>query len=172
MLSGALGVALVAGTIGMSAPGAAVAAEPASLLASYDFSEASGTVVHDVSGAGRDGTVVGGAAWRGGYMQFTGANHVQLPNNLLSGQSAATIVIETSPTALSGNKFLWNIGGSGDSSTGQFFIQPVAPRVAISKTNWSGEQSVTSVTKLVEGKWQSVAVAVSVTGVSTEGRVT
>lgn len=161
MLSGALGVALVAGTIGMSAPGAAVAAEPASLLASYDFSEASGTVVHDVSGAGRDGTVVGGAAWRGGYMQFTGANHVQLPNNLLSGQSAATIVIETSPTALSGNKFLWNIGGSGDASTGQFFIQPVSPRVAISKTNWSGEQSVTSATKLVEGKWQSVAATIS-----------
>ncbi|MFH8249073.1 family 43 glycosylhydrolase [Microbacterium sp. B2969] len=159
VLSGALGVALVAGTIGVTAP--ATAAEPASLLASYDFSESSGTVLHDISGAGRDATVAGGAAWRGGYMQFNGANHVQLPNNLLAGQSAATIVIETSPTALSGNKFLWNIGGSGDSSTGQFFIQPVAPRVAISKTNWSGEQSVTSTTKLVEGKWQSVAATIS-----------
>ncbi|MHC2999623.1 family 43 glycosylhydrolase [Microbacterium sp. HJ5] len=158
LLAGVVGAALVAGGIGATAP--ATAAEPASLLASYDFSEASGTVLHDTSGAGRDAAVVGGAAWRGGSMQFTGANHVQLPNNLLAGQSAATIVIETSPTALSGNKFLWNIGGSGDSATGQFFIQPVAPRVAISKTNWSGEQSVTSATKLVQGQWQSVAATI------------
>ncbi len=158
MLAGVIGAALVAGTIGATAP--AAAEEPPSLLASYDFSETSGTVLHDISGAGRDGAVVGGAAWRGGYMQFTGANHVQLPNNLLAGQSAATIVIETSPTALSGNRFLWNIGGSGDSATGQFFIQPVAPRVAISTANWSGEQSVTSATKLVEGRWQSVAATI------------
>lgn len=159
MLAGVIGAALVAGTIGATAP--AAAEEPASLLASYDFSESSGTVLNDVSGAGRNATVVGGAAWRGGYMQFTGANHVHLPNGLLAGQSAATIVIETSPTALSGNKFLWNIGGSGDSATGQFFIQPVAPRVAISKANWSGEQSVTSSTKLVPGQWQSVAATIA-----------
>ncbi len=158
MLSGALGFALIAGLAG---PVAAGAAEPASLLASYDFSETSGTVLHDVSGAGRDGIVVGGAAWRGGTMQFNGANHVQLPDNLLSGQSAATIVIETSPVALTGAKFLWNIGGSGDSSTGQFFIQPVAPRVAISKTNWSGEQSATSATRLADGRWQSVAATIA-----------
>ncbi|MBD8022591.1 family 43 glycosylhydrolase [Microbacterium gallinarum] len=158
LLAGVVGAALVAGGIGATVP--ATAAEPASLLASYDFSESNGTVLHDVSGAGRDAAVVGGAAWRGGSMQFTGANHVQLPNNLLAGQSAATVVIETSPTALSGNKFLWNIGGSGDAATGQFFIQPVAPRVAISKANWSGEQSVTSATKLVQGQWQSVAATI------------
>ncbi|MCW3493423.1 family 43 glycosylhydrolase [Microbacterium sp. SSM24] len=156
-----LGTALVVGAIGATGPVAAHAAEPASLLASYDFSETGGTVLHDVSGAGRDGAVVGGAAWRGGSMQFTGANHVQLPNNLLAGQTAATVVIETSPTALSGAKFLWNIGGSGDAATGQFFIQPVAPRLAISTSNWSGEQSVTSATKLVEGRWQSVAATIA-----------
>lgn len=161
LLAGAMGIALTAGTIGLGAPTAAIAAEPASLLASYDFSETSGTVLHDASGAGRDATVAGGAAWRGGHMQFTGANHVQLPNNLLAGQNAATVVIETSPTALSGNKFLWNFGGSGDAATGQFFIQPVAPRVAISKTNWNGEQSVTSTTKLAEGRWQSVAATIA-----------
>lgn len=161
LLSGVVGAALVTGALAATGPAAAAAAEPASLLASYDFSESSGTVLHDVSGAGRDAAVAGGAAWRGGFMQFTGANHVQLPNNLLAGQSAATVVIETSPTALSGNKFLWNIGGSGDAATGQFFIQPVAPRVAISRGNWSGEQSVTSATKLAEGRWQSVAATIA-----------
>ncbi|MGA7148223.1 MAG: family 43 glycosylhydrolase [Microbacterium sp.] len=160
LLSGALGIAVVAGSLGLGTPLAVAAAEPASLLASYDFSATSGTVLTDLSGAGRNAAVVGGAAWRGGYMQFTGANHVQLPNDLLAGQSAATVVIETSPTALTGNRFLWNIGGSGDSATGQFFIQPVAPRVAISTANWSGEQSVTSATKLVQGQWQSVAATI------------
>jgi GH43 family beta-xylosidase len=157
VISSALGFALVVSGVGVSA---ASAAEPASLVASYDFSETSGTVVRDASGAGRDAAVVGGAAWRGGSMQFTGANHVKLPDNLLSGQSAATIIIETSPTALSGAKFLWNIGGSGNNATGQFFIQPVAPRLAISKTNWAGEQTVTSATKLAEGRWQSVAATI------------
>ncbi|MGI9823017.1 immunoglobulin-like domain-containing protein [Agromyces sp. Marseille-Q5079] len=159
-VAGATSALLAAGSLAMIGP-VAVAAEPASLLASYDFSEASGTVAHDLSGSGRDGAVVGGEAWRGGFMRFTGSNHVKLPDGLLAGRSAATIVIETSPTALSGAKFLWNIGGSGEGATGQFFIQPIAPRVAISKTNWSGEQSVTSATKLAEGKWQSVAATIA-----------
>ncbi|ANJ25960.1 hypothetical protein ATC03_03620 [Agromyces aureus] len=140
---------------------AAWSAEPASTLASYDFSEASGTVAHDLSGGGRDATVVGGEAWRGGFMRFTGSNHVKLPDGLLAGRSAATIVIETSPTALSGAKFLWNVGGSGEGATGQFFIQPVAPRLAITKTNWSGEQTVTSATKIAENRWQSVAATIA-----------
>ncbi|MFK4761667.1 immunoglobulin-like domain-containing protein [Microbacterium sp. ZW T5_45] len=161
MIAAATGALLVAG-LAVLAPTAADAAEPSSLLARYDFSETSGTVLHDTSTRGNNATVVGGEAWRDGYMQFGGSNYVQLPNGLLSGRSAATVVIETSPEALSGAKFLWNFGGSSTSNSGQgqFFIQPVAPRVAITKTNWSGEQSVTSTTKLVEGQWQSVAATI------------
>lgn len=157
--AGAVGALLTLG--GMTALSPAASAEPGSLLASYDFSEASGTVLHDTSGAGRDGAVVGGAAWRGGFMDFTGSNYVKLPDGLLAGRSAATIVIETSPKALSGAKFLWNIGGSGEGGTGQFFIQPVAPRLSISKTNWTGEQTATSQTKLVEDRWQSIAATIA-----------
>ena len=160
-VAGATGVLLAASSLALAGPGAATAVTAGSLIASYDFSESSGTVAHDLSGAGHDGTVVGGEAWRGGFLQLNGANHVKLPDGLLAGQSAATIVVETNPTALSGAKFLWNIGGSGEGATGQFFIQPVAPRVAISKTNWSGEQSVTSSTKLAEGRWQSVAATIA-----------
>lgn len=157
LLAGAVGAAMI-GTLGLGAP--AIAAEQDSLLASYDFAETSGAVVHDVSGGGRDAAVVGAAAWKGGAMDFTGANHVKLPDGILAGRDAATIMIETAPRALNGSKFLWNIGGSGDAATGQFFIQPVAPRVAISKTNYTTEQSVTSATKLVEGRWQSVAATI------------
>lgn len=163
-----LTAAAVAGSLAVLTPAAADAAsirplaidEPASLLALYDFSESDGTVLHDASDAGRDATVVGGTAWQGGAMQFTGANYVQLPDDLLADAEAATVVIETTPRALGGAKFLWNFGGSGDSGQGQFFIQPVAPRVAITKTNWSGEASVTSSTKLVEGRSQSVAATI------------
>ena len=156
------GAVLVAGLAAFT-PSPADAAEPSSLLALYDFSEASGAVVHDASTHGNDATVFGGEAWHSGYMQFTGANHVQMPNDLLAGRSAATIVIETSPQALTGAKFLWNFGGTSSptSGQGQLFIQPVAPRVAITKANWSGEQSVTSSTKLVEGQWQSVAATIA-----------
>ncbi|WP_407359167.1 family 43 glycosylhydrolase [Microbacterium sp. LTA6] len=170
VIAGALGVALVGG-LSLTVPAAAnaapvraaVADEPASLVALYDFSEESGTIAHDASTHGNDATVVGGDSWNSGYMQFTGANHVKMPNDLLAGRSAATIVIETSPQALTGAKFLWNIGGAAGPSSGQgqFFIQPVAPRVAITKTNWSGEQTVTSPTKLVEGQWQSVAATIA-----------
>ncbi|UOQ90564.1 family 43 glycosylhydrolase [Agromyces endophyticus] len=160
-VAGATAAVLAAGGLALAGPGAAIAITPGSLLASYDFSETSGTVVHDLSGTGHDGTVVGGEAWRGGFMQLNGSNHVKLPDGLLQGESAATIVVETNPTALSGAKFLWNIGGSGNAATGQFFIQPVTPRLAISKTNYTAEQTVTSATKLVEGRWQSVAATIA-----------
>ena len=159
-IAGAASALLAAGSLTVTGP-AAWAAEPGSLLASYEFSESSGAVVHDSSGGGRDGAVVGGEAWRGGFMQFTGSNHVKLPDGLLAGKQAATVVIETSPSALTGAKFLWNIGGSGNASTGQFFIQPVVPRLSVSKTNWSGEQTATSATKLVENRWQSVAATIA-----------
>ena len=160
-IAGATGAVLAASSLALAGPGAATAVTPGSLIASYDFSEVSGTVAHDLSGTGHDGTVVGGEAWRGGFLQLNGANHVKLPDGLLAGRPAATIVVETNPTALSGGKFLWNIGGSGEGATGQFFIQPVAPRLAISKTNWSAEQTVTSATKLAEGRWQSVAATIA-----------
>jgi hypothetical protein len=156
----------VAGALLAGSP-AAGAVPTTGLLASYDFSEASGTVLHDGSGAGRDATVVGGEDWHAGYMQFDGANHVKLPDGILQGKDAATIVIETSPENLAGAQFLWNIGGSGNAATGQFFIQPVAPRLSISKTNWSGEQSATSTSKLVVDEWQSIAATISRNGTGT-----
>ncbi|HMR48426.1 MAG TPA: family 43 glycosylhydrolase [Arachnia sp.] len=129
-------------------------------LAEYDFSQTSGTVLTDISGNGQNGTVLGGEAWSNGFMRFNGANHVKLPDGLLAGHSAATIVVESNPDALTGAQFLWNIGGSGNASTGQFFIQPVTPRLSISKTNWNGEQTATSTTPLVAGKWQSIAATI------------
>ncbi|MFC3495665.1 immunoglobulin-like domain-containing protein [Glycomyces rhizosphaerae] len=164
--AGAAGVALI-GALLAGAPAAAADVPTTGLLASYDFSETSGTVLHDASGAGRDAAVVGGEDWHAGYMQFDGANHVELPDGILQGKDAATIVIETSPENLAGAQFLWNIGGSGNAGTGQFFIQPVAPRLSISKTNWSGEQTATATRKLALDEWQSIAATISRNGTGT-----
>ncbi|WP_205327349.1 immunoglobulin-like domain-containing protein [Glycomyces sp. YM15] len=162
---------ILAGVTGLAVLGALLAGSPATaevpttgLLASYDFSETSGTVLRDGSGAGRDATVVGGEDWHAGYMQFDGANHVKLPDGILQGQEAATIVIETSPENLTGPQFLWNLGGSGNAGTGQFFVQPVAPRLSISKTNWSGEQTALATRKLAQDRWQSIAATISRNG--------
>ncbi|MEU5870781.1 immunoglobulin-like domain-containing protein [Glycomyces sp. NPDC047369] len=163
VLAGAAGAA-VFGALLAGAPVSAAEVPTAGLLASYDFSETAGTVLHDSSGAGRDAAVVGGEDWHAGYMQFDGANHVKLPDGLLQGKDAATIVIETSPENLTGAQFLWNIGGSGNAAAGQFFIQPVVPRLSISKTNWSGEQTATATGKLVLDKWQSIAATISRNG--------
>ncbi|MDA1361093.1 hypothetical protein O1R50_15795 [Glycomyces luteolus] len=166
ILSAVSGLAVVGATLA-GGPVAAAEVPTTGLLASYDFSETSGTVLHDQSGAGRDATVVGGEDWHAGFMQFDGANHVKLPDGILQGEDAATIVIETSPENLTGAQFLWNIGGSGNSGTGQFFIQPVVPRLSISKTNWSGEQTALSTRKLALNEWQSIAATVSRNGTGT-----
>lgn len=150
----ALTATAVAGPVAQAAP-------TDGLLADYDFSETSGAVLHDRSGSGNDATLNGTQTWRGGFLDFTGDNHVTLPDDLLAGRSAATIVVETNPVNLKGAMFLWNVGGSGNSATGQFFIQPVQTRLSISRTNYTAEQTVTSATKLVEGRWQSVAATIS-----------
>lgn len=143
------------------------------LLAAYDFSEVSGSTLRDQSGNGNDATVAGGNAWKGGFLDFTGTNHVALPANLLAGRTAATLVVETNPASLQGAVFLWNIGGSGNAATGQFFIQPVQNRLSISKTNYSAEQTVTANTPLTVGRWQSVAATIerNVDGVTSTMRL-
>ncbi|WP_442574566.1 immunoglobulin-like domain-containing protein [Microbacterium sp. F51-2R] len=135
------------------------------LIAAYDFSETSGTVLTDAATADgvQNGTVTGGAAWVDGAMNFTGANYVKLPDNLLQGKTAASVAIEMKPTAatLTGNNFVWNLGGSGNAATGQFFLHTPGHRASISKTNWSGEQNAVTPAAFTAEKWQSVVVTIA-----------
>src|SRR5690242_12076043 len=67
-----------AAAIVLLVPGAVPAAGgPPGLVAAYAFDEASGTVLHDGSGNGHDGTV-SGATWTGGHdggaLSFNGSN--------------------------------------------------------------------------------------------------
>lgn len=136
------------------------------LIAAYEFADAADGTVHDSSGNGQHGTIAGSPAGNPGSMTFTGSNHVVLPDGLLAGRSAATVVVETRPTAaaLTGNVFLWTMGGTGDDGTGQFFVQPATPRAALSATDWTAEERATSPTRLRADVWQSVAATVEPNG--------
>src|SRR5687768_15061629 len=81
-------VALVAGLL-LALPSAAAAAEDVTdgLVLRYDLTQASGTVVTDTSGNGKDGTLTGGGTWTGATgLALDGVDdHVKLPNNLMAG---------------------------------------------------------------------------------------
>jgi len=131
------------------------------LLAEYDFSETAGVVLHDSAGA-NDAEIVGGAGWQHGTMRFDGGNHVELPEDVLAGQTEASVTVEARPSAasLSGANFLWNIGGSGDEGTGQFFVHTPGHRASISTSDWRGESTVESPTAFVADEWQSIVTTI------------
>src|SRR5690625_2925312 len=131
------------------------------LIADYTFDQASGSEISDASGAGNDAMLVGTENWNGGYLELDGTNHVELPDDVLANQDAATIIVETMPTRLSGARFLWNIGGSGDDATGQFFIKPADARLTISATNYSAEQTAKSDTPLEQNQWSAIAATIA-----------
>ena len=71
----------------------------------YKLDELSGTVAHDASGSGHDGTLVGGGDWTDGQgLTFGGSSYVDLPDDLLAGYSAVTVSADVwVDTTLSGN---------------------------------------------------------------------
>ncbi|MDR2253807.1 MAG: family 43 glycosylhydrolase, partial [Bifidobacteriaceae bacterium] len=140
----------------------------AELVASYDFSETSGMVLADSSGNGNDATVVGTPTWGDGQMVFSGDDYVQMPDGILSGYSEATIVVETAPAAatLTGNNFLWNIGGSATASPvqGQWFVHAPRPGTQIGLSGNTSATTANSGTALAADKWQSITATVKRNG--------
>ena len=133
------------------------------LLLEYDLTEGSGTVVTDLSGHGHDGTVVGGAAWRGtGGLALDGVDdHVHLPDDLMAGLSSITVSVDVyvAPTQAT-PFFLWGLGTAATSSTGNgyLFTSGNGFRAGITPTNWQGED-VTARTgggNLARGVWKTV----------------
>ncbi|MFC3495664.1 family 43 glycosylhydrolase [Glycomyces rhizosphaerae] len=150
---------------GTAQPALAETAPADGLVAAYDFSETAGTTLYDVSGNGRDAALVGGGAWGAGALAFTGPNYVDLPDDLLKGRDSATIVVETAPDAatLTGNNFLWNIGGLATTSPakGQWFAHPPRPGTQIGLSGNTGATVANSTTKLKAGAWQSVTATIA-----------
>jgi hypothetical protein len=152
----------------LTAPPAPVKADANGLVAHWPLDAKSGLVAADTTGHGYDGALAGDVAWSGGALSFGGTNgHVQLPNNLLTGASAATVSTDvfvdpnqqtpyflyglgnTAPSGV-GNGYLFATGGTADSGL----------RGAIATGNWTTEQQAQSTTPLPRGVWKNLTLTV------------
>jgi len=169
MIAVAAGAALVLTAIvpTVAATAAAPGIPTTGLLAEYLFDETAGTSVpNSAGGALGPATVRNGtdALWTGTSLVFTGgaktsatASWVELPDNVLTGKSSATVSIETKLDAsMKGSfHFLWNIGNA---STSQYYFASVRdnPRTAITANGGGAEVNARSGSALSADQWYSL----------------
>jgi putative cell wall-binding protein/GH43 family beta-xylosidase len=147
---------------------ASAAERPADgLIGEYVFSQTTGAEVPNTAtgdGAVGPATVVNGsdARWTGDSLTFTGggktsgANWVRLPNDILAGETSATITTEVNFDASmkSTYNFLWNIGN--DAPTAYYFASVRdAARTAITTASNAGEVNARG-SALDAGRWYSL----------------
>ncbi len=139
----------------------AFAAADDHLVARYSLDETSGTTAVDGSGHGRDASYVGGVALGGGAgATLDGVDdHVALPANILAGLDSITVSTEVLVRASQGTPyFVFGLGNpaTSQSGTGYLFATGNAYRAGITKTNWSGEQVVSTSANLERGVWKTL----------------
>jgi large repetitive protein len=116
------------------------------LVHRYSFSETNGSTVADsVGGPAWDGTLPNGGTFGGGQLTLAASaqQHVQLPSGILSNYTMVTIDSwVTFPNQLPVNCFYFGFGNSsGSSGLDYLFSAPRAGRIAITPSDWSGEQN-------------------------------
>jgi hypothetical protein len=116
-----------------------------SLIHRYSFLETGGTNTADsVGGPVWNGTLPNGGTFSGGRLQLSasGSQFVQLPAGILSNYTAVTIELWAGfPGTLPANCSLFGFGNiNGSSGNGYIFCQPRDGRIAITASDWSGEQ--------------------------------
>ncbi|WP_336920887.1 LamG-like jellyroll fold domain-containing protein [Aquipuribacter sp. SD81] len=156
---------LVAATTA-AAQAAEVAAPTDGLLAEYVFDATSGTTVaNDAGGPVGGARVVNGTddRWTGTSLRFTGGaktgtgTWVELPDDMLTTATSATVTIETRIDASMRNSwnFLWNVGSE---STSQYWFASVRdnPRTAVTTSGSGGEVNARSGSPLSADRWYSL----------------
>lgn len=115
------------------------------LVHRYSFSETSGSTTADsIGGSAWNGTLPRGGTFGGGQLTLASnlQQYVQLPAGILSNYTAVTIEAWASFGPLPGACFFFGFGNvSGSSGEQYIFAQPVNGRIAITATNYSGEQN-------------------------------
>ncbi|MEU6200962.1 LamG domain-containing protein [Streptomyces sp. NPDC047061] len=156
-----LALALVAGVL--TTAGSAQAEISNGLLVRYKLDETSGTVAHDSSGHGNDGTVNGTADWQGEEgLAFNGSDtYVKVPNNIMAGLSSVTVAFDVWIDPSMGKPyFLYGFGNTGGNGKGNGYLFSTGNqfRTAITMTNYQGEQQTWPATsyQLARGMWKHV----------------
>ena len=128
--------------------------QPASLVHRYSFtSDASDSV----GGPAWNGTLPNGGAFANGQVSLAAASsqYVQLPAGILSNYTAVTIDAWASFGTLPSACFFYGFGNiSGSSGLQYIFCQPQNGRIAITDSDWSGEQSTPNA-----GSWSGLTNA-------------
>lgn len=131
----------------------------------YDFTDGSGTTLHDRSGAGRDATIMGDAAWSNGALTFDGANdYVDLPDNVLAGVKDVTVDAELRIDPTQANPyFLYGFGNtSGNEGSGYLFATGDGTyRSAIARGNYTTEQNAQAGSALPRDRWVHLTYTLS-----------
>ncbi|WP_329220057.1 LamG domain-containing protein [Streptomyces sp. NBC_01485] len=156
----ALSLALVVGGGLLTTASTAQADITTGLVLDYNLDETSGTVVHDSSGNGRDGTVLGTTSWGGTEgLTFNGTNtYVKVPDNIMAGLSSITVSYDVwIDPALSGNYFTYGFGNSSSGyGNGYLFNTGNALHASITASDYLHEQKTGQATALARGAWKQV----------------
>ncbi len=120
-----------------------------SLVHRYSFSETGGTNVSDsIGGAAWNGTLPNGGTFSAGQLTLNSASsqYIQLPAGILSNDTAVTIEAwVTFPNQIAWNTMFFGFGNTiSGSGNNYLFCAPQGGRIAITSTNYLGEQNVYS----------------------------
>lgn len=135
-------------------------------LLRYDFTDGSGSTLHDRSGAGRDAQIKGNAAWGDNALTFDGTDdYVDLPDNVLAGTTDITVQAEMRVDAAQKNPyFLYAFGNTAQDGTGNGYLFATGNnqfRGALTTGNWSGEQNAQSASALPRDRWVNITYTLS-----------
>lgn len=135
-------------------------------LLRYDFTDCSGSTLHDRSGAGRDAQIKGNAAWGDDALTFDGTDdYVDLPDNVLAGTTDITVQAEMRVDAAQKNPyFLYAFGNTAQDGTGNGYLFATGNnqfRGALTTGNWSGEQNAQSASALPRDRWVNITYTLS-----------
>lgn len=119
------------------------------LVHRYSFSETSGTVVNDsIGGAAWNGTLPNGGTFASGQLTLSSASsqYVNLPGGILSNYTAVTIEAwATFPDQIAWNTMFFSFGNTVSGVGNNYlFCAPQGGRIAITSTNYLGEQNAYS----------------------------
>ena len=119
------------------------------LVHRYSFNETSGNVVHDsVGGAVWNGALPNGGTFGGGQLTLSsaGSQYVNLPGGILSNYPAITIEAwATFPSQISYYTMFFGFGNTVSGVGNNYlFCAPQGGRIAITSTNYLGEQNAYS----------------------------
>jgi chitodextrinase len=131
------------------------------LVAAYSFNEGSGTVVHDGSGSGNDGTI-SGATWNaagkfGAALAFSGSGQATVPHTAsLNLSSSFTLSAWVKPTSLSGYQTILIKESTAGCS---YWLQTVGNQISGGFNNGAGcSEHATTTANIPVGTWSHIVV--------------